>query len=493
MAIPPRIPMKFLFPIFTIITLAALAAHARTWTTADGKSTFEGDLIRNPANGWILYDDACGEVAEAKSYWMSQDKAAREHASIFYVRWRWSDMEPQEGQYAWKEDENFKALIAGATERGLRLAFRVYICGWDNLRQGTPDYVFKAGAKGQEHPGSNGRMFLTPNADDPVFRQKFETFLDAFAKEFDDPARVDFIDGCGLGRWGENHNLTLGDKNRERESMEWVAGAYAKRFQHTLLGWQLSDEWDFDRIIKPLDFVIRRDGLGSDWFNDRQRAICKKAFPRYPVFGERCYWGGGTDVPKDALGDERFGSKWKTWKDIDSSAVDDALQFHANTLDLRTVADTANFMSYPEVVRRFQREGGYILAPVEVVLPEHITAGKNFSFTHSWKNNGIGVLPNLNKRWANKYRVAWILLKGTKYEIVGEPTIVENAEPGEWVKGKSYDYETVMEIPAETPPGTYEIACAILNGSKDGMPDLNLALKAKRHGPWHIVGKIHLQ
>lgn len=142
---------------------------------------------------------------------------------------------------------------------------------------------------------------------------------------------------------------------------------------------------------------------------------------------------------------------------------------------------------------RFQREGGYILAPSEVVLPEQITAGKNFSFTHSWKNHGIGVLPNLNKRWANKYRVAWVLLKGANHDRVGEPTLVKNAEPGEWVKGQSYNYETVMEIPAGTPPGTYKMACAILNGAKDGMPDLNLAFKCKRHGPWHIVGEIQLK
>ncbi|MGN1210867.1 MAG: hypothetical protein ACI4TM_04220, partial [Candidatus Cryptobacteroides sp.] len=53
-------------------------------------------VIRNPCCGWGLYDDAEDEVADAAEYWAKQDKAA-EYASFFYVRWRWSDMEPEEG------------------------------------------------------------------------------------------------------------------------------------------------------------------------------------------------------------------------------------------------------------------------------------------------------------------------------------------------------------------------------------------------------------
>ena len=69
-------------------------------------------LIRNPATGWMLYDDALGDVAKADEYWKAMDEAARKYASIFYVRWRWAEAEPEEGRYAWLYDENFKALIA---------------------------------------------------------------------------------------------------------------------------------------------------------------------------------------------------------------------------------------------------------------------------------------------------------------------------------------------------------------------------------------------
>ena len=93
-------------------------------------------LLRNPCMGWGVYDDANDEVQNADIYWAAQDRAARQYASFLYVRWRWSDMEPEEGKYAWIYDENYKKLIQGALDRGLKLCFRIYNNGQDNLRAG---------------------------------------------------------------------------------------------------------------------------------------------------------------------------------------------------------------------------------------------------------------------------------------------------------------------------------------------------------------------
>ena len=92
----------------------------------------ETSLVRNPMMGWILYDDACGEVSRAEQYWSDQNSVANKYGSIFYWRSRWSELEPEEGVYAWKYNDNFKALIQGALDRGLKLAFRVYVDSQDN-------------------------------------------------------------------------------------------------------------------------------------------------------------------------------------------------------------------------------------------------------------------------------------------------------------------------------------------------------------------------
>ena len=254
----PHGPQSIILPDMKSALFLFCAGLACTASAVTVYPDYEPDaLLRNPGCGWILYDDASWYVARADAYWSAQDRAAREFASIFYIRWRWSEMEPTEGNYAWKNDANFKALIDGAKKRGLRLAFRVYVCGWNNAKQATPEYVFKAGAKGKSHPGQDGKTFLTPNADDPVFRAKYEKFIAAFAAEFDDPKCVDFIDGCGLGRWGEGHTLTIEDEKRTDESLEWVAGVYARHFRKTLLGWQIGTAMGAQTELKKNHSPVR--------------------------------------------------------------------------------------------------------------------------------------------------------------------------------------------------------------------------------------------
>ena len=163
-------------------------------------------------------------VAQANTYWNQQGAAAEKYASIFYWRSRWSELEPEEGKYAWEHDENFKALIQGALDRGLKLAFRVYIDGQDNIHNGTPDFVREAGAKGYAvhklWDPANENNNWTPYADDPVFQEKFGNFIRAFAKEFDNPKQVDFIDAYNLGWWGEGHHVQyLNNNNKFKKSL----------------------------------------------------------------------------------------------------------------------------------------------------------------------------------------------------------------------------------------------------------------------------------
>ena len=233
-------------------------------------------LIRNPATGWMLYDDALGDVAKADEYWQAMDEAARKHASIFYLPLRWAEAEPEEGRYAWLYDPNFKALIEGARQRNLRLAFRFYVNSQSNLRQATPDYVRRAGAEGLMETGQRGPLW-TPYADDPVFQKKLSAFVAAFAKEFDDPARVDFVDALGLGWWGEGHHIPFKNATNSDQTLRWILDTYAKPFQRVLLGWQFHTTFGMNKdeevAIKGEDYVYRRDGLGSHWFSELQAQV----------------------------------------------------------------------------------------------------------------------------------------------------------------------------------------------------------------------------
>ena len=64
---------------------------------------------------------------------------------------------------------------------------------------GVSSYVYEAGAT--ESPiDDEGKT--QPYYDNPVFLEKLDKFVEAFAKEYDNPDEVDYIDAYGLGRWG---------------------------------------------------------------------------------------------------------------------------------------------------------------------------------------------------------------------------------------------------------------------------------------------------
>ncbi|MEN8251722.1 MAG: hypothetical protein ABFS32_22575, partial [Bacteroidota bacterium] len=194
--------------------------------------SFQADttsLIRNPGMGWTIYDDAGKLVADADEFWEQQDTIARNYATTLYIRWRWSDMEPQEGKYAWNHDPNFQALVQGALDRGLRLAFRVYIASQDNQYESSPGFVFDAGAKYYIEKGVPGDV-RSPYPDDPVFQKKFENFIKAFADEFDNASFVNYIDGYNLGWWGEGHHLRFLQPDKKEETFDWIINLYGNSF-----------------------------------------------------------------------------------------------------------------------------------------------------------------------------------------------------------------------------------------------------------------------
>ena len=108
-----KLNFKYLFPnLFLFCICMNLTACSEKNSSGDNLQSgdeiisFEPDLntlIRNPASGWTLYDDANDYVAQANTYWNQQGAAAEKYASIFYWRSRWSELEPEEGKYAWEQ------------------------------------------------------------------------------------------------------------------------------------------------------------------------------------------------------------------------------------------------------------------------------------------------------------------------------------------------------------------------------------------------------
>jgi len=443
-------------------------------------------VIRNPAMGWVLYADAFADFPQADEYWRSQDPYAGS-AAIFYIRLPWSQLEPQEGVYAWEYDRNFKDLVQGALDRGLKLAFRVYVDSEGSYRQATPQYVRDAGADGIVDEGT-GRW--DPYLDDPVFQKKFSLFLEAFGRKYNDPQVVDFIDGNGLGRWGEGNQLKLkGDD--VYGVLRWITGTYAANFSRVLLGVQYnknSTGFGLDNIdavaLEEYGYVIRKDTLGLPyWFTDADKERIRSHFPGVPFYGENVYQYLQTR--------RKWESDYDTLRAALEAVINDALSLHANTLDLRIPEDTAAWFSEaPDLVQEFIVRGGYRLVPVEVTYPDRIGRGGEINISHTWKNTGVGVLPNNKPQWNYKYKVAFALIEPATGRVVFR-VIDGHAEPSDWVEGGLYSYTLKAFLDDSVPAGGYSLGCAIVDSTLNDAPAVNLAILNERtDSGWYILGDV---
>ena len=399
----------------------------------------------------------------------------------------WKDLEPEEGKYAWIYNERYKWYIQKAKDKGLKLAFRVFFHGVD----GVPSYVYEAGAT--ESPiDDEGKT--QPYYDNPVFLEKLDKFIEAFAKEYDNPDEVDYIDAYGLGRWGEGHGLVLEKQDNLESVIRQITESYARHFKKVLTVMNLSQsDYRFSKplVYDKLGFLPRRDGIGSFWFSNEERAMVHdELFPKRALIGEGCWWfnaqNGDNSKYKHFQGDKRFAMN--DFKEAFIVSVTDALDNHCNTLDLRVPLQCKFWIEeLPDQVQRFITLGGYRFYPDYIKVEQN---NRTLTLFHSWKNYGVGVLPNNHPNWNYKYQVSFVLMN-ERQEIVFLHTEPE-AEPSEWLKGMSYNYLSQFDIPAKL-RGKYTLCVGLTDKTKNNEAAIDLAVSEKlKIGKWIFVVGLEL-
>ena len=456
-------------------------------------------LVRNPLSGWTIYDDANGNVSDAATYWNLQDMVARRFSSIFYFRVRWSSLEPEEGKYAWEHDENIKALLHGALDRGLKLAFCVYVDGQDNIANATPDFVREAGAQGYDvHRLWDPEDVMnnwTPYADDPVFQEKFANFIKAFAEEFDDPDRVDYVDAFNLGWWGECHHIQYLNQTNKASVFQWITTLYGNSFKKIILVTNFGTEMGVDLekrfAVSAQGYAIRRNGLASTWFRQTEIDQIREFFRGVPFIAEGCYWGSSDDSYQPWSEDPLYKDKFKTWEDFYKQSYEDAIRSHANTLDLRNPVESRGWTRRAlSLVKDFVSYGGYRFTPLSVAYEPELKQGDMLKIKHVWKNSGVGKCPNDNRRWNYKYKVSFLLMQEGK--IITQ-FIDETTDPSKWINGNDTEYVTQFE--PELKKGKYGLYVCVADTSKEGNPPgLNLAVKKGEYSDgWLYIGNLTIR
>lgn len=474
------------------------------------------DVLHNPLNGWVMYVSGSADPDYFDTQFnlseLGKSVYVRDYASACYIRTGWKSLNPADGKYAWDDPSNsIYKLVKRAEELGLPIAFRVVVDGRDQ-RENTPQFVFDAGA---EYWLENDRYpdRKTPLAMDPIWRQYYEKFVKAFAQRFNNPATTAFIDGYGLGKWGEGHNVcyeqdnAVSDKTVEYKAntMEWITRLYADNFTrvplvinyHRQLGHPVSsgktaqpDSESLLGIAIRNGYCLRSDAFGmnnAEWgYADWEKAIARTWSYKLPILMEggyivssHSYWNDGAGYRKDHPEDVRQGE------------YDSSKEAHVNMMDFRVGDETASwFKTSFNLVKQFCIEGGYRLYPDKVSLPTAMKQGGKAVIGHRWRNIGWGYFPNNIKQWNYKYKVAFALLDSNN-EPVQIFTDTE-CEPSDWHSGTPYPYS--FDITPSVKAGSYTWGVAIIDTTDDNKPAIQLAVsRTVTPSGWVRLGDVKVQ
>ena len=509
-------PIKSTRHLVTALALtAALTAAGRSETRATTTSvTFSPDtvtVLRNPLQGWVMY---LGRTWD-ENFWdekgydrMKADSTGltvrvSDYASCAYIRTSWASFEPEEGRYAWDDpDSRLMKLVRSVNERGLRIAFRIVIDGRDQ-GQNTPQYVFDAGADGYYDPNAPGKN-RSPYPDDPVFQQKYARFLHAFARQFDDPDKVEFIDAYSLGKWGESHSMIYKDNSNKEKVFDWAIALATDCFKrvpmllhyHRMLGDPDDDGWgsvpaDAEKLInRAIDkgFSLRHDAFGMHgYYQDWEKDMARKWNFRRPIIMEGGWITGAHHrYWRDPSGLYREGHA----EDVRKGEYDASAEARVNMMDFRINDETRSWFedAFP-LVKSFVAHGGYRLYPATVTAPSAAQRGDRVTVSTLWRNLGWGYCPTNIPQWNQKYKVGIALLDSASrpVRIVTE----SRSDLSTWLRETPAGYHTSVSL-AGLPAGTYTWAVALIDTTRDSSPALRMAVDPELITPqgWLPAGKI---
>ena len=444
-------------------------------------------FLKNPMTGWVMYVSGTADPSylDTEYYVPSLEKNVRvaDYSTCIYVRTNWRNFNPEEGVYFWDDpNSSLYKIYTRAQELGLPMAFRVVVDGRDQGAN-TPQWVFD---KGAEYWLENDRYpdRKVPNVLDPVWRECYEKFIEDFAKEFNDPSKIAFIDAYGLGKWGEGHNVCyeglepiswnsdgsvkeyagkVSDNTVEykENTMEWITSLYSRCFTkvplvinyHRQIGHPRSSgknaQPDSEHLLQiAIDngYCLRADSFGmhnQDWgYNDWERNYVKQWNNRLPIILEGGYvWSNPGHQSSIAA------EGYKTAGDVREGEFLEGQLACVNMMDFRVGDETRTWFEEAfTYIERFNEEGGYRLYPDRVSVPQTVKMGSDVTVTSRWLNLGWGFCPTNLQQWNQKYKVAYALLdmqtEKPVYQFVDESTDLST-----WLKSSpaSYTFDISMK------------------------------------------------
>ncbi len=457
--------------------------------------------LANPHKGWYHHfpDNHPGK------YVIADDADLLEFPGMdhLYIRLAWSYLEPQEGKFHW---EVIDRLIDKWVAHGLGISFRISCkeTSTDRIEQqfATPKWVMESGARGGyyrrgEPAGPDGPW--EPVFDDPVFLEKLDNFLRAFAARYDGKPWLRYVDIGSIGDWGEGHTSSGSRIAYDFDQRRPHVDLYCKHFQRTQL--VISDDFVYSiadvkqrqrmhRYVVDHGIAYRDDSIlvdyyvraYSDTWTVRSPEFFADAWQQTPQVLELQHYGA---VKNDGNWDVRPGSSvalhggGKSGPDYFRGALE---LLHATYIGYH--GDARRWLNdNPETTVELLNRCGYWYFLHSVQVPETWNAGASTAIAMTWENRGV----------APAYEPFQLRLC-----LRGPTTKVFEIDSGnqKWLPlpdKKTHVEQYVLDLPEELEPGEYSLQLKLYcpAANRDVLPALEPDLR-DRDG-YYAVAKIRIE
>lgn len=460
--------------------------------------------LANPHKGWYhhLYDN------HVKKYHLESDDELLQFPGMdhIYLRLAWAYLQPEEDRFAW---EVIDQPIEKWTARGLGVSFRISCkeTSTDRPEQqfATPRWVRDAGAKGHfdarrappsvqneaATAGGDPNLPWLPDYDDPIFLEKLDRFLAAFAARYDGKPWLRYLDIGSFGDWGEGHT---GPKKYDFDALKKHVDLHLKHFRRTQL--VISDDFvvhlsspeDRDRMLRYLvdnKVSFRDDSILVNGYIPHYSATFTVRSPNF--FAE-----AARTMPT-VFELEHYGTvkKLGNWTAAEGSTLakhgggKTGPDFFRGALELLQ----ATYIGYhgyasewikdnPQLTVELLNRCGYWFFPESAQVGDRLIAGRAAELTIRWRNRGVA------RAYFDYQLIA--RLEGAAQAEVRVPAGNTRWLPGE----KTWDETYSLAIPATLPPGDYQLKIKLY--SPQAQRDVKLPLKADitdRNG-FYAIGKV---
>jgi hypothetical protein len=433
-------------------------------------------ILFNPGSGLVINNELYREGA-AYNAWRG------EIFNIAYTRFRWKDLEPEEGKY------NFRPILDWMKpwlNAGYRVAFGVK--STDMEMTCTPEWVFRAGVPAVSHRDGKQR---DPAYWHPIYMQKYSRFVKKLGETFDGMNGLEYVDMRGIGVWGEMHlgtfikgmwtkdELSRADYSDTayQDAYRRMIDAYRQAFPTTRLFLNIGSREDIVAYAASRHVGLRSDALNVTAGNDLREA--SRQFQKY------CFNEGRRAVPchYESAFEGRENNPLLFATAVDAALRDPVSYLFANPGDLHHPSSEIR-----NILKHAARRIGYRLVPVLISIESEreFTYGEalEIAVAEEWLNRGVAPI-----YFDFEFLFAFVDSKGMiVYEEIVQPSLPTSA----WHPLQLVKFRHSLTLPAGLKNNDYTLTLAVTDPKNPGSR-IKLGIKGEDNKKHYALAKISIR